>query len=218
MQVDAIFEPGTRLFEAYLRRHQKDPIQPQYKERKHQAKERMRKRQSRGAHAAKVQDNLTEALIFVGMSRAEVILLYESAEEHACFETSRTILGQMGISFREEPLPSTPTLTALRQSIEAVGQSVCVWAAGKSAYLLPVVASSLPPTQPLIVIPCPSEAAPLPYLEAIFETVRGYPLAFTRPRDAQAATLLAVHALAARHPSYADLLQAYLHKRPLQPA
>lgn len=151
------------------------------------------------------------------MGRAEVILLYESAEERACFEVARTILGQMGIFFREEPLPATPTLSALRQSLEAVGQSVCVWAAGRSAYLLPVVASSLPPAQPLIVMPCPGEAAPIAYLETIFETVRGYPLAFTRPRDAQAAALLAVHALASRHPSYADLLQAYLHKRSLQP-
>ncbi|GIV24335.1 MAG: hypothetical protein KatS3mg026_0027 [Bacteroidia bacterium] len=152
------------------------------------------------------------------MGRAEVLLLYESAEERACFEAARTILSQMGISFREEALPTTPTLHALRQSIESVGQSVCVWAAGKSAYLLPVLASSLLPTQPLIVMPCPSEGAPLSYLETLFETMRGYPLAFTRPRDAQAAALLAVHALASRHPSYADLLQAYLSKRPLQPA
>ncbi|MCX7607215.1 MAG: AIR carboxylase family protein [Bacteroidia bacterium] len=151
------------------------------------------------------------------MSRTEIVLLYESTEERAAFEEARDILSQMGISFREETLPSQPMLSALKNVVDAIGNSACIWAAGRSAYLLPVLAASLTNQQPLVVLPCPKDDISLFYLESIFDLVRGYPIAFTRPHDAQAAALLAVHSLAGRHPSYADLLHAYLHKRHLQP-
>jgi phosphoribosylcarboxyaminoimidazole (NCAIR) mutase len=150
------------------------------------------------------------------MSAAEIVLLYETPEERACFQEAQAILQQMGVSFREQALPAQPTLASLRQTIESLGTSVCIWAVGRSAYLLPVLAASLTATQPLVVIPCPNETI-APYVEAILNSTRGYPIAFTRPHDSQAAALLAVHILATRHPSYADLLQAYFHKKHLQP-
>lgn len=150
------------------------------------------------------------------MSRSEIVLLYETPEERETFAQAYEILSQMGISSREETIPTLPTAGALQQLLGQIGSSVCLWAAGRSAYLLPIFAASLTQQQPLVVIPCPGPESPSAYLDTLFEIVRGYPIAFARPQDAQGATLLAVHLLAARHPSYADLLQAYLHKRTLQ--
>ncbi|MEN2993105.1 MAG: AIR carboxylase family protein [Bacteroidia bacterium] len=150
------------------------------------------------------------------MSRTEVVLMYETAAESAALEAARESLQQMGISFREEDLPSVMGLGALRQLLERIGSSACVWAAGRSAYLLPLVVASGSLAYPLIIIPCPSEAMPSSALDPLLDLLRGYPVAFTRPWDAQGAILLAVHVLAARHPSYADLLSAFLQKRALQ--
>ncbi|MCS7188226.1 MAG: AIR carboxylase family protein [Bacteroidia bacterium] len=152
------------------------------------------------------------------MSRTEIVLLYETLKERSALQEVQSILSQMGISFREESLPHSPTLPALRQVVEGIGQSVCIWAAGRSAYLLPVLSASLTFQQPLVVIPCPDEKVSLEYLQNLFEAVQGYPIVFTLPKDTQAAALLAVHLLAARHPSYADLLYAFLNKRLPQPA
>lgn len=147
------------------------------------------------------------------MSRSEIVLLYETADERETFAQAYEILSQMGISFREEAIASPPTVSSLQHLLVQIGPSVCIWAAGRSAYLLPIFAASLTQQQPLVVVPCPSPESPTSYLDTLFEIVRGYPIAFARPNDIQGATLLAVHLLAARHPSYADLLQAYLHKR-----
>ncbi len=147
------------------------------------------------------------------MSRSEIVLLYETAEERERFAQAYEILSQMGISFREEAIASPPTVSSLQQLLAQIGTSVCIWAAGRSAYLLPILAASLSQQHPLVIVPCPSSESPISYLDTLFEIVRGYPIAFARPNDIQGATLLAVHLLAARHPSYADLLQAYLHKR-----
>lgn len=147
------------------------------------------------------------------MSRSEIVLLYETAEEHELFAQAHEILSQMGISFREEAIAGLPTLSSLQHLLGQIGASVCIWSAGRSAYLLPIFAASLTQQQPLVVVPRPSTESPSAYLDTLFEIVRGYPIAFARPNDMQGATLLAVHLLAARHPSYADLLQAYLHKR-----
>nr|BAL57462.1 5-(carboxyamino)imidazole ribonucleotide mutase [uncultured Bacteroidetes bacterium] len=198
--------------------HQKkQPVQPQHKKGKRQTEKGMRKGELGPTHPSKVQ-RVSPKPYLCYMSRVEIVLLYGNAEEKACFTPARAILEQMGISFREEALPTQPSLAHLRQTLEAIGQSICIWAAGASAYLLPVLAASMARTQPLVVIPCPSEHVPAPYLETLFEAVRGYPIAFTQPGDAEAATLLSVHFLATRHPSYADILQAYLQKRSLQPA
>lgn len=147
------------------------------------------------------------------MSRSEIVLLYETAEERESFTQAYEILSQMGISFREEAIASPPTVSSLQHLLAQIGPSVCIWAAGRSAYLLPIFAASLTQQQPLVIVPCPGSESPISYLDTLFEIVRGYPIAFIRPNDIQGATLLAVHLLAARHPSYADLLQAYLHKR-----
>lgn len=149
------------------------------------------------------------------MSRTEIILLYETEEERRGLEPARSILGQMGISYREEEIPSPPTLAALQRMAAGLEGSVCIWAAGRSAYLLPVLSSSLISNYPFIVVPCPSDEVPSKYLETVFEAVKGFPVSFTRPWDGQGATLLAVHVLAARHPSYTDLLNAFLQKKHL---
>ncbi|MCS7296817.1 MAG: AIR carboxylase family protein [Bacteroidia bacterium] len=151
------------------------------------------------------------------MSRSEIVLLREAFESSNALEEARSILSQMGIFYREEVLPIHPTIGALRSVIENLGASVCVWAAGRSAYLLPVIVASVTIQQPLIIMPCPNESAPETYLETIFETVRGYPVSFTRPYDAQGAVLLGVQFLASRHPSYGDILSAFVQKRQLQP-
>lgn len=152
------------------------------------------------------------------MSRSEVVILRDPADNLSSLEEARSILSQMGIVYREEILPTLPTMGALRGLIETISQSVCIVAAGRSAYLLPILAASVASQQPLIVLPSPSETVSQEYLDTIFDTLRGYPVAFTRPHDAQSAVLLAVHLLASRHPSYADILQAFLQKRHLQPA
>ncbi|MCX8112635.1 MAG: AIR carboxylase family protein [Bacteroidia bacterium] len=152
------------------------------------------------------------------MSRSEIVLLRDPSESPLILEDARSILSQMGIVYREEVLPGLPSLSGLRSLMESIGQSVCVLALGRGAYILPIVAASLVPQQPLIVMPCPSEQASMSYLDTIFETVRGYPVAFTRPHDAQTAVLLGVHFLVSRHPSYADILNAFIQKRHLQPS
>ncbi|MCS6790887.1 MAG: AIR carboxylase family protein [Bacteroidia bacterium] len=149
------------------------------------------------------------------MSRTEIILLYETEEERKGLEPARSILGQMGISYREEELPSPPTLSALQRLVSELEGSVCIWAAGRSAYLLPILSSTLMANYPFIIVPCPGEEISAKYLETVFEAVKGYPVSFTRPWDGQGATLLAVHVLAARHPSYTDLLNAFLQKKHL---
>lgn len=151
------------------------------------------------------------------MSRSEVILLRDPMENPAVLDEARSILSQMGIFYREETLPALPSLSAMQHLAGSVGQSVCIFAAGRMAYLLPILAASVSPQQPLIVMPCPGDHAPAVYLDTLFEAMRGYPVAFTRPYDAQGAVLLAVHFLVSRHPSYADILSAFVQKRYLQP-
>lgn len=150
------------------------------------------------------------------MTRSEIVLLRDSTDDPAILNEARSIFSQMGILYREEVLPTLPTLSALKQLIEGVSAHVIIVTAGRGSYTLPFLAASVTPQHPLIVMPCPSQAAPYPYLRAIFDNLRGYPVAFTRPYDAQAAALLAVHLLVSRHPSYADLLSAFVHKRQFQ--
>lgn len=152
------------------------------------------------------------------MSRSEVILLRDPMESPTVLDEARSILSQMGIFYRDETLPSLPTLSTLHHLTESIRHSVCVFAVGRTAYLLPILAASISPQQPLIIMPCPSEHASAAYLDTLFEAMRGYPVAFTRPYDAQGAVLLAVHFLVSRHPSYADILNAFVQKRYLQPA
>ncbi|MEN3041351.1 MAG: AIR carboxylase family protein [Bacteroidia bacterium] len=151
------------------------------------------------------------------MSRSEIILLRESAIDPTIMEEARSILSQMGILYREEVLPILPSINHIRQLMDQLSQSVCIFAVGKSAYLLPVIAASITLQQPLIVMPYPSDQASQSYLDTIFETIRGYPVAFTRAYDIQGAVLLAVHLLVGRHPSYADILNAFIQRRQLQP-
>ncbi|MCS6895965.1 MAG: AIR carboxylase family protein [Bacteroidia bacterium] len=152
------------------------------------------------------------------MSRSEIILLREASIDSKILEEAHSILSQMGIFYREELLPSSPSISQVRQLIEQIAQSVCIVAAGKSSYLLPIIAASVTQQQPLIVMPCPSDQVPESYLDTLFDTVRGYPVAFTRAYDVQSAVLLAVHMLVSRHPSYADILNAFIQRRHLQPA
>lgn len=152
------------------------------------------------------------------MSRSEIIVLQEPTLEPAVLDEVRSILSQMGIFYREEPLPLLPSLTTLHRLTESISQSVCIVCAGQSAHVLPTLAASVSPQQPLIIMPCPSPNAPETYLNTVFEAMRGYPVAYTRPFDAQGAALLAVHLLVSRHPSYADILNAFVQKKYWQPA
>ncbi|MEM2126350.1 MAG: AIR carboxylase family protein [Candidatus Methanosuratincola sp.] len=152
------------------------------------------------------------------MSRSEVVILQEPTLEPTALDEVRSILAQMGIFYREETLPVLPSLAALHRLAESVSQSVCIVCAGRSAHVLPTLAASISPQQPLIIMPCPGPHAPATYLDTVFDAMRGYPVAYTRPYDAQGAALLAVHLLVSRHPSYADILSAFVQKKYLQPA
>lgn len=152
------------------------------------------------------------------MTAAEITLLYETEEEYHALAEARAIFSQMGISFRDEAIPSMPSLGHLQGLVSRLTGAVCLWAAGRSAYLLPVLTPTFGPHYPLIVLPCPTASAPQLYLDTLLGVLRGLPVTFTLPHDARGAALLAVQWLATRHTSYADLLQAFLHKHTPQPA
>ncbi len=140
----------------------------------------------------------------------ELALLSASEAEYKALIGARNLLGRLGITYRDKPLPQPLSLPLIQNFLQELSQyPVALWACGESAYLLPILSLNAPHTL-FIVVPVPSEEVSEAVLNILFqEAARQAPIAFTPPHAVESAALLAVHWLSARHSSYQDILQAY---------